>query len=99
MRNLFAHLRRLAGRSRTTTTRQSRLLAERLYRTFETDLLLPAHGVQFYVHNGTVTVYGTLETVADRDRLVAAVREVPGVKAVIAHLQVVALHLDVPAPV
>ena len=103
MRNLSARLSqlfRLIEHRRTfTTTRQSRLLAERLYRTFETDFKVPTRGVQFYVHDGTVTVYGTLETVSDRDRLVAALREVPGVKAVIPHLQIVALHLDVPSSV
>jgi len=84
-------------RSRRTgdgrSTQSDKLLAQRLYRTFEHQAEHgQVRGIQFYVHNGTVTLYGTVRHDMDRDHLTASVRQVPGVKGVIERLQVVAPH-------
>ena len=71
-------------------TLQDRVLARRLFRTFERDLeLANVHGIHFYVQNGIVTLYGTIRHELDRDLLVSFVRQIAGVKGVIENLQIV----------
>lgn len=65
-------------------------LARRLYNTFERDLeLAEIQGIHLYVQNGVVTLYGTVRHELDRELLISLVREMPGVKGVVAHLQLV----------
>lgn len=89
----FDNLKRRLAASRageSEPTRRDRQLARRLARTFEGDLeLADVKGIHFYVQNGTVSLYGTVRHALDRDLLVSLVRELPGVKAVVPHLQVV----------
>ncbi len=63
---------------------------QRLFRTFEHDLeLANMRGLQFYVQNGTVTLYGIIRHDLDRQLLISCVRQIPGVKGVVENLQVV----------
>lgn len=86
-------IRHRLRRSRSEEARQTGRdlsLARRLYATFDRDLkLAEIQGIHFYVQNGVVTLYGTVRTELDRDLLVSLVREIPGVKGVVAHLQLV----------
>jgi osmotically-inducible protein OsmY len=71
-------------------TFSDRMLAERLYRTFEqAPEADQVRGVHFYVQHGTVTLYGTVRHRHDRDDLAARVREIPGVKGVVTRLQTI----------
>lgn len=71
-------------------TQRDKSLARRLYATFERDLeLADINGIHFYVQNGTVTLYGTVLSELDRDLLISLVRQIPGVKGVVGHLQIV----------
>lgn len=89
----FKALRHRLNRSRSREARQSsrdQSLARRLYNTFERDLeLAEIHGIHYYVQNDVVTLYGTVRHELDRELLVSLVREIPGVKGVVAHLQLV----------
>lgn len=91
-RRLRALRHRISG-SRTHDARQTTRdvsLSRRLYNTFERDLeLAQIHGIHFYVHNSVVTLYGTVRHELDRELLVSLVREIAGVKGVVAHLQLV----------
>lgn len=89
LKRLVYRLRpRPSGNSRQTL--KDRALALRLYRTFEHDLrLAPIRGIHFYVQHSAVTLYGTVRHDLDRELLVSLVRQIPGVKAVVEHLQVV----------
>lgn len=82
--------RRLAAPSRAAReTARDRALAERLGVAFERDLeLADVQGIHFYVQHGTVTLYGTVRHELDRDLLVSLVRQVPGVKSIVPHLQI-----------
>ncbi len=86
-------LRRRLTRSRTRGARQTALdstLSRRLFNMFERDMdLAEIHGIHFYVHNSVVTLYGTVRHELDRELLVSLVRDVAGVKGVVAHLQLV----------
>ena len=86
-------LRRRLGRPARSDARQTAkdlTLSRRLYNTFERDLeLADIHGIHFYVQNSVVTLYGTVRTDLDRELLVSLVREIAGVKGVVAHLQLV----------
>ena len=71
-------------------TARDLVLARRLFNTFERDLeLAEIHGIHFYVQNDVVTLYGTVRHELDRELLISLVREIPGVKGVVAHLQLV----------
>jgi osmotically-inducible protein OsmY len=71
-------------------TLSDRLLAERLYRTFENaPEAAQVRGIHFYVHNGMVTIYGTVRHEENQEELSARIREIPGVKGVVEHVQVV----------
>lgn len=86
-------LRRRLGLSRRGDDRQTTSdynLARRLFAMFERDLeLAEIHGIHFYVQNGVVTLYGTVRHELDRELLMSLVREMPGVKGVVTHLQLV----------
>ena len=84
------HRLRLVRGEEARQTGKDLSLARRLYGTFERDLeLAEIHGIHFYVQNGVVTLYGIVRTELDRNLLVSLVREIPGVKGVVAHLQLV----------
>ena len=79
-----------SGLSPHRTTHRDEALARRLYKTFEDDLELAAvRGLQFFVQNGTVTLFGTVRSTLDAELFTTLVRQVPGVKAVDEKLQVV----------
>ncbi len=72
-------------------------LAKRLFQTFEHEFeLVDVQGFHFYVQDGTVTVFGTVQHELDRDMLTALIRQVPGVKGVIARLQTVEARFNAP---
>lgn len=74
----------------TERTQQDRSLVQRLYTAFEHDLeLVDLHGLQFYVQDGVVTIYGLVRHELDRDMLLSFVRQVPGVKGIDNRLQIV----------
>ncbi|MEX0600648.1 MAG: BON domain-containing protein, partial [Rhodothermales bacterium] len=82
-------LDRPRNRDARQTTRDL-ALTRRLYTTFESDLeLADVQGIQFYVQNGVVTLYGTVRHELDREMLVSLVRDIAGVQGVVAHLQLV----------
>lgn len=83
--------RRLHTRSpRNRQTESDRALARRLHANFERDLeLADIHGIHFYVQNGTVTLYGVIRNELEQELLVSLVRQIPGVKGVVSHLQIV----------
>ncbi|GEM_PF-701858 len=88
--NAIRHRLRRAASDESRQTGRDLSLARRLYATFERDLkLAEIQGIHFYVQNGVVTLYGTVRTDLDRELLVSLVREIPGVKGVVAHLQLV----------
>ena len=71
-------------------TQQDRTLVQRLHTAFEQDLeLVDLHGLQFYVQDGVVTIYGLVRHELDRDMLLSFVRQVPGVKGIDNRLQIV----------
>ncbi|WP_457652005.1 BON domain-containing protein [Rhodocaloribacter sp.] len=81
-------------------TDRDRALARRLHANFERDLeLADIYGIHFYVQNGVVTLYGVVRNELERDLLVSLVRQVPGVKGVVAHLQIVEPQFQDAAPV
>lgn len=106
------HLQRLAKRWRGSAARDARqtvkdrALAQRLYKTFEEEMeVAQLRGIHFYVQNGVVTLYGAIRHELDRELLVSFVRQIPGVKGVVEHLQIVgarfqddAAELDAPSP-
>ena len=74
--------RHQAHRARTTADRS---LARRLR-----DVARPMDGVAglaFYVHDGAVSVYGTVDA-ASRDVVIAMVSGLPGVRRIVDHLQI-----------
>ena len=89
IRALQLRLRRTRSGDVRQTARDL-VLARRLFNTFERDLeLAEIHGIHFYVQNDVVTLYGTVRHELDRELLISLVREIPGVKGVVAHLQLV----------
>lgn len=44
-------------------------------------------GLAFYVHDGAVSIYGTVPDQAARDRLLAAAAGQPGVRRIVDHLR------------
>ncbi len=75
------------GRAERQTYRD-RVLARRLLATFERELeLADVQGIQFYIQSGIVTLHGTVRHAVDRDLVLSLVRQVPGVKGIVSHLQ------------
>ncbi|MFQ5569230.1 MAG: BON domain-containing protein [Rhodothermales bacterium] len=79
---------------RSTPVRDSRLtikdkvLALRLYWTFERDLEVTGlGGIHFYVQHGIVTLHGTVSHELNRELLLSLVQQMAGVKGVVDHLQ------------
>lgn len=101
----FKQLKRLRQRQQLRIrderqTHKDRALAYRLYNTFEHELeLADVQGFQFYVQNGTVTLFGVVRHELDRDMMVSIVRQVPGVKGVIGRLQIVDQRFQEATPV
>ncbi len=89
----FKNLMRRMRSRRSSDSRQTHrdfALVQRLYRTFEHDLAMTqVRGLQFYVQNGTVTLYGIIRHELDRELLLSFIRQIPGVKGVVERLQVV----------
>ena len=70
-------------------TLKDRALVLRLIQIFERDMALAdLHGIHFYVRDANVTLYGTIRHELDRDLIVSLVRQIPGVKEVVPHLQI-----------
>ena len=89
-------LRKLTRRLHATPARDTRrtlkdkVLALRLFRTFERDLeLASVHGIHFYVKNSVVTLYGAIRHELDRTLLISLVEQIEGVEGVEEHLQIV----------
>lgn len=71
-------------------TLKDRALARRFRDTFEQDLeIADVQGLHFYMQKGVVTVYGTVRHELDRELLLSFIRQMPGVKDVVPHLQLV----------
>lgn len=70
-------------RERTVTDRS---LARRLHAAVRAERL-PALGVSFYVHDGAVSLYGTVPDAAARDALVTLAAHQPGVRRIVDHLR------------
>ena len=80
-----------AVRVRRAQTDGDRLLAERLCALFEAEAAPPgtqrAQGLQLYVFEGAVTVYGRVASLDVRDAVVTALGGVPGVRSITDCLQ------------
>ena len=69
-------------------TLKDKVIALRLYWTFERDLeWSPVQGIHFYVQDGVVTMHGTFRHELDHELLVALVSKIAGVRGVVDHLQ------------
>lgn len=69
-------------------TRRDQVVARRLQDTFERDLEVASiNGLNFFVQDGVVTLYGTIRHDLDRTLIVNVVRGVPGVREVVEHIQ------------
>lgn len=71
-------------RAHTTTDRS---LAKRLRRTVDQCGVEPL-GLAFYVHNGAVSVYGTVPDESAREALLTVATSQPGVRRIVDHLVV-----------
>lgn len=71
-------------RERTVTDRS---LARRLHAAVQAERL-PALGVSFYVHDGAISIYGTVPDAATRDSLVTVAAHQPGVRRIVDHLRI-----------
>lgn len=68
-------------------TRRDQVVARRLQNTFERDLeLASVQGLNFFVQDGVVTLYGTIRHELDRELISNVVRSVPGVREVVEHV-------------
>lgn len=67
-------------------------IVRRLTRAFEARR--DFDGLRFYVKQGVVTIFGTLDTSSQQAILEGSVRSIPGVLGV--HLHVLLVHADVP---
>ena len=80
--------KRLYRKRNDRQTLKDRALARRFRDAFEQDLeMADVHGLHFYMQEGVVTVYGTVRHELDRELLLSFIRQMPGVKGVIPHLQ------------
>lgn len=73
-----------ARRTRTVTDRS---LARRLHAAMRADGL-PTTGVAFYVHDGAVSIYGTIADESTRAVLITAAAKAPGVQRIVDHLRI-----------
>lgn len=91
IRRLLGHTReRLRRKHDDRQTLKDRALAKRFRDTFEQDLeIADVQGLHFYAQDGVVTVYGTVRHELDRELLLSFIRQMPGVKDVVPHLQTV----------
>ena len=79
------HLRRERDDRQTL---KDRALARRFRDTFEQELeVADVQGLHFYARNGVVTIYGTVRHELDRELLLSFIRQMPGVKDVVPHLE------------
>lgn len=81
-----------AVQERRTRTTADCSLARRLHAAVRTEKLAPS-GVSLYVHDGAVSLYGTVTDAASREALVALAARQPGVRRVVDHVRLAA-----PAP-
>ena len=76
-----------AVEARRTKTVTDRSLARRLHAAMRTDGV-PTTGVSFYVHDGAVSIYGTVADEPARAALITAAAKAPGVRRIVDHLRV-----------
>ncbi len=82
--------RQRKGVTQTVQTERDQALLSRVASVFESDLeRASVSGLKLYVQNAVVTVYGTVEHALDEQLIIRVVQTVPGVQAVIPHLQTV----------
>jgi osmotically-inducible protein OsmY len=82
--------RQRKGVTQTVQTERDQALLSRVASVFESDLeRASVSGLKLYVQNAVVTVYGTVDHALDEQLIVRVVQTVPGVQAVIPHLQTV----------
>ena len=72
---------------RRTRTAVDRELARRLQFAFRNAQGEAIGGLSFYVHEGSVAVYGAIRTEALREKVLGLVAEQPGVQRIQDHLQ------------
>ncbi|HLT48432.1 MAG TPA: hypothetical protein VK002_14455 [Rubricoccaceae bacterium] len=72
---------------RRTRTAADRELARRIQFAVESARIEDVGGLSFYVHEGSVAVYGAIRTEALRERVLGLVAEQPGVRRIQDHLQ------------
>ena len=72
---------------RRTKTTADRSLARRLHDAVRT-AKLGVRGLAFYVHDGAVSIYGSLSDEATREALLCIVTRQPGVRRVVDHVRV-----------
>ncbi len=75
--------RHQAARAQTTADQS---LARRLHDGVKTSGVA-VHGLTVYVHDGAVSLYGTVASGAVREDLLALVTRVPGVRRIVDHLR------------
>ncbi len=75
--------RHQANRAKTTADRS---LARRLHAGLQ-ELGTPVVGLAFYVHEGAISIYGTVPDVASREALIGLASGLPGVRRIVDHLQ------------
>ncbi|MEM8559893.1 MAG: BON domain-containing protein [Bacteroidota bacterium] len=80
-------------RARRTRTMEDRALAERLFASFERGNTKRYKGLHFHVIDGVVTVYGSVDSEADRETVFGRIAALSGVRAVTDHL-----HVERPRP-
>jgi osmotically-inducible protein OsmY len=85
--------RRPPGVVRAVQTERDQALLSRVAAVFERDMeRATVTGLRLYVQNGAVTIYGTVEHALDEQLIVRLVQTVPGVQAVVPHLQTIRKH-------
>lgn len=67
-------------------------IARRLFVSFERLGMVHTKGLNFYVFDGAVSVYGSVATPEVRDQVISMITGMPGVRQVTEHLQVVNPH-------
>lgn len=77
-----------ALRRRRERTRADRALALRLRAVFDQPGAPSSQGLQFYVFEGAVSVYGAVASCAERDDVLQALASLPGTTRIADHLTV-----------
>ncbi|MGB3542581.1 MAG: BON domain-containing protein [Rubrivirga sp.] len=77
--------KRLSLRSRTTADRS---LAKRLRAGVE-NASVGSAGIAFYVHDGAVSMYGSVASEQVREDLIAVASAQPGIRRIVDHLSVI----------